>query len=277
MTALLQPASLYPLIMRLRHILAMQRADVMMRLPAAIRSGQPISLEHWTKPMADVLVHVMGPYWQQGLLRGRREVARVLDGRPLPSVAPEIVERSMRQKTQPRYSKALLRERKKDFALAMSSPRTFNLHNPSVLEAIDRATFLFCDTTNATATRDLNEAIAKLRIEIDQGVEAGESFRDLGDRVRTLFDTPRAALIATQESSRALNGGSLIAYEKAQCEGSAWLASTAPCPICWDLDGEERPFGVPFYVDPRGGPYATWYFPPGHPWCYCTSTPVLAL
>lgn len=202
MTALLQPASLYPLIMRLRYILDGQRREVTARLPMAIRTGLPLDLSHWTGPMVHALKPAMTPYWQAGLLRGRREVARVLEGWPLPQAAPIL--RHLRRG--PHLSKTLLRQRRKDFNIGMAAG-AFHLHNPSVRDAIERATFLFCQTTNDTATTDLNKAIARLRVELDEGIEAGESFRDLGNRVRDLFDTPRADMIARQEC---LPGGTVI-------------------------------------------------------------------
>lgn len=270
MTALLQPASLYPLIMRLRYILDAQRREVLLRLSAAVRTGQPITLDHWTGPMVAALKPAMAPYWQHGLFQGRREVARVLTGQPLPKVAPEIVQRQLSRKA--------WRAKRKDFALSMMNPSTFSLHNPSVLEAIDRATLLFCQTTNDTSTTDLNTAIARLRVELNEGIEHGEAWRDLGNRVRTLFDTPRADLIANTEGSRALVGGNMIAYEKGGCEGSMWLCTSNPCPkICEPLDYEERPFGVPFWVNPKGGPYAVVLHAPAHPRCFCVNSPVLAL
>lgn len=263
------PASIYPLVMRLRYILETQKREVLLRLPAAVRDGSEITLDHWVKPMLEMLRHAMAPYWQAGLLRGRRELERVLTGRP-ETIAPKIVQRS--------YSKVLLRQRRKDFALSVMSPNTFSLHNPLVLEAIDRATMIFCQVTNDTSTTDLNTAIARLRVELNEGIERGEAFSDLAERVRTLFDTPRANTIAVTETSRALNGGSLIAYEKAQCEGSMWLCTSNPCPkICEPLDYEERPFGVPFWVNPKGGPYAVVLHAPAHPRCFCVNSPVLAL
>lgn len=270
MTDLLQPASLYPLIMRLRYVLHAQRREVLLRLPAAVRTGQPITLDHWTGPMVAALKPAMAPYWQRGLFQGQHEVARVLTGQPLPKFAPEMVQRQLSRKA--------WRAKRKDFALAMSSPATFSLHNPSVLEAIDRATLLFCQTTNDTSTTDLNTAIARLRVELNEGIERGEAFSDLAERMRTLFDTPRANTIAVTETSRALNGGAIISYQKANCEGSMWLCTSNPCPkICEPLDYEERPLGVPFWVNPKGGPYAVVLHAPAHPRCFCVNSPVLAL
>ncbi len=238
------PISLWPLIQRLSHVFQAQGREVRMRLPRSIRDGTPIDLRHWTQPMVDMFRTMMRPYWNAGLIQGKREL-------DLAIVRGKGIRRSIR----------------KDFSLFMGD-RTFSLANPSVLDAIDQATMLFCETTNRTATEDLNTAIAKLRGELKEGIQGGESFRDLARRVETLFHDPsRARMIAVTESSRGTNGGSVIAYQKSGvCEGSAWSTTTSPCPaICEPLDGEERAFGDPFVVLKGGGPYSVIYHAPAHP------------
>ncbi len=248
------PISLWPLTLRLQQIFHAQGREVHMRLRRAVQTGEEIDLRHWTQPMFTVLQPLMRPHWQAGIVQGKRELdLAILRG------------------------KGLRRSIRKDFALFLGD-RTFSLSNPSVLDAIDQATMLFCAATNQTATEDLNSAVAKLRVALKEGVSAGESHTDLARLVQTLFADPaRANTIAVTESSRATNGGSVISYQKSGvCEGSAWATTTAPCDFCSDLDGEERAFGEPFAVNGKGS-YAVIYHPPAHPHCYCVSTPVIAL
>ncbi len=250
------PLSLWPLTQRLGAIFAAQGREVHMRLRRAVQTGDEIDLRHWTQPMFDILRPLMRPYWQAGLVQGKRE----LDLATL--------------------RKGLRRSIRKDFTL-FANDRTFTLSNPSVLDAIDQATMLFCATTNATATEDLNTAIAKLRLELKEGVPLGEAHVDLARRVQTLFNDPgRARTIAVTEASRATNGGSIISYQRSGvCEGSAWSTTTNPCPeICEPLDGEERAFGEPFVILSKGNPaYRVIMHAPAHPYCYCGNTPVLVL
>jgi hypothetical protein len=222
-------------------------------LQTAIRTGKPIDLRHWDSVFYEVLKPQMVPFWRAGLSRGRQQVDAAL------------------------MSKGLARAVKKDTStIRARADRSFMLHNPAVLEAIDSATMTFCAETNRTATMDLNAAIEQLRRALKEGIEAGEAFADLGKRVRTLFADPaRAQLIATTESTRALAGGAVLMYERSGAEGTIWMTTSAPCPKCEALDGEERPFGEPFYIDPKGGPYALVYHAPLHPRCNCSCAPAI--
>ncbi len=254
------PVSLWPLVHRLQQFFYAQGREVQMRLRRAVQTGDELTLTHWDQPMFDHLRHIMRPYWQAGIAQGKRELDLAI-----------------------LRSKGLRRAIRKDWITDLgmnlaSNPRTFSLQNPSVLDAIDQATMLFCQTTNQTATTDLNTAIAKLRTALKEGVQQGEAHVDLAKRVQTLFNDPgRANTIAVTESSRATNGGSVLMYQRSgAAEGSAWLTTSDPCDFCASLDGEERAFGEPFAVKGTG-PYAVILHPPAHPHCFCVSTPVLAL
>jgi hypothetical protein len=232
--------SLLPLIQRLRQLLQAQRREVLMRLPGAVRSGRPIDLRHWQPVWYEYLRPAMTPYWQSGLIRGRQQVETAT-------------------------LKSLRRTVRKDTSYLRISDRAFSLSNPAVLEAIDQATLLFCTETNNTATVDLNTAIERLRLELGEGVMGGEAYSDIGRRVETLFGTPRADMIATTETVRALNGGAVLMYQRSGLKKSGWMTTSDPCDFCRSLDGEEREFGEPFAVKKGGGPYAVIYHPPAHP------------
>lgn len=246
--------SLLPLTQRIRQLLSAQRREVLMRLPGAIRHGTPIDLRHWSPVFYEHLKPAMTPYWQSGIAQGLRQVQAATGGL---------------------RTRSLSRVIRKDTSFIRVQDRAFSLHNPAVLEAIDQATMLFCTETNNTATTDLNTAIQRLREELSEGVMGGEAYSDIGRRAETLFGTPRAGLIATQETNRALNGGAVLMYERSGAVGSIWMTTSSPCKICRNLDGEERAFGEHFYIDPKGGPYAIWYHAPGHVHCYCTMAPAI--
>jgi len=265
-TALFQPQSLYPLIQRLRLIFQAQSREVVSRLSLRdVANGATApDLSHWTKPMVEWLRPAMAPFWKQGLVKGRAQLLQI--------------------QSQPvaRYvSRMVLRQRRKDLSIALNSPDMFSLHNPSVGEQLDRWTFEFCLETNKTAVEKLDIAFAKLRVQLNEGIEAGESYRDIAGRINQIFNDPtRANLIAITEVPRALNGGAIISYQKSgACEGSGWSTTSDPCPeICEPLDGEERPFGEPFVVLNKGpAVYRTVYHSPAHCRCLCVMVPVIAI
>lgn len=244
--------SLLPLTHRIRQLLQAERREVLMRLPGAVRYGTPIDLRHWQPVWYEHLRPAMSPYWQSGIAQGLRQVQAATG------------------------SKSLSRVVRKDVSTLRIPDRAFSLHNPAVLEAIDQATMTFCQETNQTATTGLNEAIEALRRELAEGIEAGSAYTDLGKLVHALFDTPRATTIANTETVRALNGGAVLMYQRSgAAEGSGWMTTSDPCDRCQALDGEERGFGEPFTIDPKGGAYAVCYHPPLHPHCVLEETPVM--
>lgn len=256
------PASILPLMQQLRRIFHAQGRELLSRLTTRqILNGAQVDLSHWLPAMVEICKPIMLPQWQSGILQGRQQLRRAI--------------------MQQRGHKAYHRFVRKDFLMDLAAnPRTFSLVNPNILDAIDESVMLFCRTTNATATDELNATIAKLRTELKEGLSAGEAYQDLQRRVVQLFADPaRAQMIARTETDRALNHGSLIAYQKSNvCEGSAWSTTTSPCPACSDLDGEERPFGEPFAILTKGNPaYRVVMAPPLHVNCYCVLTPVIAL
>jgi hypothetical protein len=151
----------------------------------------------------------------------------------------------------------------------------FDLFNPRVLDAVDAAAFRFCRETMETATAELGTALTDLRHLLKRGLGRGEALRLLAKRVHEIFADPtRAYRIAVTESSRAQHAGQLMAAkDSGVVKKKAWLASSDACDLCLELE-ERGPIGLdePFYVDMRGGPYATVLAPPAHPYCYCVLT-----
>lgn len=150
----------------------------------------------------------------------------------------------------------------------------FDLFNPKVLDAVDAAAFAFCRETMQTAAGDLGTVLGKLRTALKNGLSQGDATKILAVKVREIFASPmRAFRIAITESSRAVHSGQLIAAKESNVvKSKTWLASADACERCLELDGKNVPLGQPFYVDPKGGPYATVMYPPLHPNCFCAFT-----
>jgi hypothetical protein len=153
----------------------------------------------------------------------------------------------------------------------------FDLANPKIQQAVNQASMDFCAATNATASDDLNKTLAALRVALAKGLDEGEALTVLAQRVQALFTDPfRAWRIAATEAKRAASGGALLAaQDSGVVSGKRWLASSDACERCLALDGEERKLDEPFWVDPKGGPYAVCQYPPLHPFCMCDFTEIL--
>lgn len=141
---------------------------------------------------------------------------------------------------------------------------------PRLREAIQAATLRFCQETNATTALELEEARAKLREQLAEGMTRGEVLNDLTARVRTIFDTStdRAYRIAATEAVRAQAHAELITVKATGLEfRKVWLATGNACPHCLALDGEERELDASFVRLP--GEYGDIQHPPRHPRCRC--------
>src|SRR5262249_50286411 len=138
--------------------------------------------------------------------------------------------------------------------------------------------FHFCDSTNQTATDELQATLDRLHEALAMGLELGQSLPMLTAKVQELFADPfRAQTIAMTEASRATHAGALLAaQDSGVASGSRWLASSDACPLGLALDGQETPLGQPFVVE-GSGPYAAVYHPPRHPRCMCSVQDVLGV
>lgn len=153
----------------------------------------------------------------------------------------------------------------------------FDIYRPESIEFIKTATYEFAASTMATATREANEAIADLRRALESGVSRGETVNEVNRRLFEIFADPnKAARIGVTESSRAVHQGQLVAaQESGVVTGLKWLASSDACKLCLELNGKVVPLGRPFYVSPKGGPYAIVTAPPRHVNCQCAATEVI--
>ena len=82
------------------------------------------------------------------------------------------------------YAKESYNESRKDLIRVGASPDAFNVTNPKLKEGIQKATYQFCEATNATTSLKINEALKQLREQINEGlVDEGDSVVQLRKRV----------------------------------------------------------------------------------------------
>jgi hypothetical protein len=220
----------------------------MAAVASAIRSGRPApNLSAWDQTLSELSVPLLTVHYHQGgTAAGRRiRLARARAGKSAGGARVK--------------------------SLVSIDVSDFDVFRPEVLTAIRQAALSFAASTNATSTARVGEAIDALRRELAGGLAEGESLQRLGRRVRSIFADPeRACTIASTEASRAMHAGQMMAAREAGVERKRWLASSDACGRCLALDGVEADIGDPFYVDPRGGPYAVVMHAPLHPNCMCT-------
>lgn len=154
--------------------------------------------------------------------------------------------------------------------------------NPHLRRQIERQSFNFCQSTNESTSRRLDDALEGLKLEFVQGmVEQGETNRELAKRVRAIFDglTKRQALtIAATEASRAVHAAQdQAAVESGVVAGKEWLISADACPVCQIVATEVKyvRLGQAFAVVGNHPEYATVMHPPLHPNCRCSMIDVL--
>jgi SPP1 gp7 family putative phage head morphogenesis protein len=118
--------------------------------------------------------------------------------------------------------------------------------NPLVRKYAEKAAYKFAKSTMDSVTGQVNDALASLREQLGEGLEAGERMTQLTARVKEIFgglSDHRAELIAKTESASAYTQGH-IAGAKASgvVKGFVWLTTDAPCPECEAMNG--RKFGL---------------------------------
>lgn len=76
----------------------------------------------------------------------------------------------------------------------------------------------------------------------------------------------------TKNSSRAMHGGSMLAAAESNVvTGKYFISSSDACDLCLSLARMGTiDLDKPFYVHPKGGPYAVIMHAPAHPWCQCS-------
>lgn len=234
---------------------------------------QRVSFAQFITPMIEQITPLIRMQFQRGRLESSRRLARMVAAR-------EAAKRSARKRAG--TIAAILTKAPNPITittptLPASAEIAFDVFLPQVELAIQRQVYQFVESTLATAWTDAQGAYRSVRRELQEGLSDGEAQRSLFQRINRIFNDPaRAARIAVTESSRAMHAGQLLAaQESGVVAGLRWLASSDACERCMELDGEEVKLGTPFYVDPKGGPYAVVTHAPLHPHCMCTTEEIL--
>jgi hypothetical protein len=154
-----------------------------------------------------------------------------------------------------------------------ASADVFAVVEPNIPAAAQKLALRFAESTNATTSLQLNEALAQLRDEITAGLVEGDTRQELTKRVEAVFDQAtksRAATIAKTEASRAQHTGELmIAKASGVITKKKWLASADACDECLDLAGKDPIDLDDAFTVTNYGPVTT---PPLHPNCQCSET-----
>ena len=161
-------------------------------------------------------------------------------------------------------------------------PGAWQVVDPHTQAKIQAAALAFCQSTNATTSKQLNVALAELKQELTEGiVQQGDTLKQLRKRVQKVFDHAekwRAEKIAASEASRAMHSAELeSAKESGVVAGFEWLASSDACPLCQKVATEASHvrLGQAFAQVGHNPHYSTVRHPPLHPSCQCSVLEVL--
>lgn len=152
----------------------------------------------------------------------------------------------------------------------------FDVFNPMVRTAIERATLDFARSTLNTMRNDLQETWREfLRQTLTQGMEAGDALKQLARDVGKIIRNPDKALtVAATEASRAVHAGQAMLDEQSGVvAGRKWLASSDACDRCLALNGKVIPMDGNFVTG--AGDYGNVPYPPLHPRCQCSAVAIL--
>lgn len=160
-------------------------------------------------------------------------------------------------------------------------PAAWQVTNPNLKHQISKLTLNFVQSTLASTSRQVNDALEALRHELDTGMTAGETLTELRDRVSSIFDKltdSHAQTIAATETSRATHAAqNQAAIESGVVAGYEWLVSSDACDLCLMVASEcnKVRIGQAFAVVGNNPDYSMISFPPLHPRCQCTIVDVL--
>jgi hypothetical protein len=123
----------------------------------------------------------------------------------------------------------------------------FNVTNPRVAQYINDYAIRLAGDVNTTS-------VARLSRTLGEGLDAGETIRQLESRVRQTFDDfsqTRAETIARTESARAYVRGEELGWEESGVvQGKQWLISADACEYCRAIakafEGKAVPLGSAF-------------------------------
>jgi hypothetical protein len=161
-------------------------------------------------------------------------------------------------------------------------PDEWSVVNPHTEQAIWDAALAFAESTNATTSDELHDALERTRAALVEGVvEHGEALPALTKRVNAIFEgaeTWRARRIAWTETSRAVHAAQVEAARRSGVvTGWRWLASADACSLCLAIAARAPAvrLGDSFAVIGDNPTYAEIEHPPAHPHCNCTLVEIL--
>ena len=139
---------------------------------------------------------------------------------------------------------------------------TFDTTAPGIADFIKQRAGYFADSITDTTKQALHDTLSA-------GLDGGESFADLSNRVADVYNQARdyrTDRIARTEISASANFGSQQAYSQAGVEKIQWVVVNPIDDDCLDADSEVVKLGDTF----SNGLTA----PPVHPNCQCTTIPI---
>lgn len=136
----------------------------------------------------------------------------------------------------------------------------------------------FCDETNQTTSLLIQDAMGKLREEMEQGLVSGDYSSELTARVQKIFEGAeeyRAYRIAITEESRFRQVSEYTSCKETGVEKKKFLLSSNPCELCSAI-AKKFPAAVPLETMFSDSPYTKEsYGLPAHPHCECYWIPVI--
>lgn len=140
-----------------------------------------------------------------------------------------------------------------------ASPDVFAVFNKEVKAQAKKLALNLSKSTLDTTTKAINDALDQTRQAMAEGLEAGESVKEMANRLQDIFQNAeknRVWLIAQTEASKAHHEGLRVsAKESGVVKYFEWLSSSDPCPLCQELNGKT------IKLDGE--------LPPRHPGCMC--------
>lgn len=169
---------------------------------------------------------------------------------------------------------------------------SMDVFNPEVLRFLETYVIRLAGNVHETVTNKIRDAIG-------EGLQQGESYRDIRGRVLEAFGCKRneagkiiadeklkyrAEMIARTETDRAQNAGRQLQLEEAGAKRKVWKANPGACEFCQALDGTTIGVGEDFFkrgdtfsADVDGTErtlkldYSDTPHPPLHPNCLCVT------
>jgi hypothetical protein len=167
-----------------------------------------------------------------------------------------------------RDTQIALKEAAGEMAKAGRSVDTRVLREEIIDEAREQIRQMIRETAKTTA-RALNARVTEARRKMKKGLP-GAMIGIQAEIENRLKKMDRFEAIAAQQTQQAKNYGTTLVYEQGGAKGKKWMADgPRACKACLALNGKVVGLNEPFYVDPKGGPYAVKMNPPFHPHCFC--------